>query len=69
MRKTLVIEGMSCGHCAAHVARALNAIAGVRAQVDLAHKTALVEAAEPVPDEVLLQAVRNAGYEVVAIHD
>lgn len=69
MRKVLVIEGMSCGHCASHVARALNAIPGVRAQVDLARKTATVESAEPVTDDVLRQAVQNAGYEVVAIHE
>ena len=69
MRKILVIEGMSCGHCAAHVARALNALPGVQARVDLAHKTATVESAEPVADELLKQAVQNAGYEVVAIQE
>jgi len=69
MRKVLVIEGMSCGHCAAHVARALNALPGVQARVDLASKTATVQSAEPVADDVLRQAVQNAGYEVVAIHE
>ena len=69
MQKTLVIEGMSCGHCAAHVARALNALPGVQARVDLASKTATVQSAEPVADDVLKQAVQNAGYEVVAIHE
>lgn len=67
MKKTLIIEGMSCGHCAAHVQRALCAIAGVQAQVDLQRKTAVVQAAAEVADEVLRQAVQDAGYEVVSI--
>ena len=67
MRKTLVIEGMMCGHCAAHVERALNALPGVQAKVDLARKIAVVQAAGEVADDVLRQAVVNAGYEVVSI--
>lgn len=67
MQKTLTIEGMMCGHCAAHVERALNAINGVRAKVDLAKKIAVVTAAQEIPDDVLKEAVRNAGYEVTAI--
>jgi len=67
MRKILEIKGMMCGHCAGHVSRALNAIPGVRARVDLASKTATVESATPVEDSVLMSAVQNAGYEVTAI--
>jgi len=67
MNKTLVIEGMTCGHCAAHVERALNALLGVLAKVDLQRKEARVEAAAEVSDDILRQAVQNAGYEVVAI--
>lgn len=67
MHKTLEIKGMMCGHCAGHVARALNAIPGVKATVDLASKTATVESAAPVEDSVLMEAVQNAGYEVTAI--
>ncbi len=67
MIKILEIKGMMCGHCAGHVARALNAIAGVKATVDLAHQTATVQSAAPVEDAVLIAAVQNAGYEVTAI--
>ena len=67
MHKTLHIQGMTCGHCAAHVERALNALPGVQARVDLMRKTAVVEAAQEVPDEVLKKAVLDAGCEVVAI--
>ena len=67
MHKVLEIQGMMCGHCAGHVARALQSIPGVKATVDLTHKTATVEAANAVDDQVLIEAVRNAGYEVTAI--
>ena len=39
MQKTLTIEGMMCAHCAAHVEKALNALPGVTAVVDLAATT------------------------------
>lgn len=68
MQKILVIEGMVCGHCAAHVERALNALEGVRAKVNLNDKTAVVESAQEISDEVLRKAVQDAGYEVVAIY-
>ena len=67
MHKILEIRGMMCGHCAGHVARALNSIPGVKAIVDLASKTATVESATPVEDSVLMETVQNAGYEVTAI--
>lgn len=67
MKKTLVIEGMSCGHCAAHVEKALNSIEGVRAKVDLNAKTASVELSQEVKDDTLKAAVADAGYEVVGI--
>ena len=35
MERTLTIEGMMCQHCAAHVTKALNALPGVTATVDL----------------------------------
>ncbi len=67
MTKILEIKGMMCGHCAAHVTRALNAVPGVKATVDLNSKTATVQSAAPVDDNVLIEAVANAGYEVTAI--
>ena len=67
MQKTLIIEGMVCSHCAGRVERALNALPGVRAHVDLSRKAAVVESAGPVEEEALKKAVRDAGYEVVAV--
>lgn len=68
MHKTLEIKGMMSGHCASHVQRALQSIAGVKVTVDLNHKTAVVEAAHMVEDSVLIEVVQNAGYEVTAIY-
>ena len=67
MTKTMTINGMMCAHCQAHVEKALNAIDGVTAAVDLAAKTATVTLSKDVADEVLKNAVTEAGYEVVSI--
>jgi len=67
MTKTMTISGMMCAHCQAHVEKALNAIYGVTATVDLAAKTATVTLSKDVADEVLKNAVTEAGYEVVSI--
>ncbi len=67
MTKTMTIEGMSCGHCTARVEKALNALDGVTATVDLETKTASIQITGDVPDEVLKNAVTEAGYEVTGI--
>jgi copper ion binding protein len=66
--KTLQIKGMSCGHCAARVEKALNAIDGVEAKVDLEANTAKLELSKEVSDETIKTAVDNVGYEVVGIN-
>ena len=65
MQKTLTIEGMMCAHCAAHVEKALNALPGVTAVVDLAAKTAVVTG--DAGDEALKKTVADAGYQVTDI--
>ena len=67
MTKTLNIEGMMCAHCQAHVEKALNAIDGVEAKVNLETKTATLTLSKDVSDDVLRGAVTEAGYEVVSI--
>lgn len=67
MTKTIIVEGMSCEHCVAHVEKALNAIDGVTAKVDLETKTAAVRLSKEVSDETLRKAVEDAGYEVSSI--
>ncbi|MEG2679205.1 MAG: heavy metal translocating P-type ATPase, partial [Oscillospiraceae bacterium] len=65
MEQIIKIEGMSCGHCSARVEKALNAIPGTTATVDLAAKTATVTGDASL--EQLKAAVEDAGYEVVGV--
>lgn len=68
MEKKLNIEGMTCGHCVAHVEKALSAVAGVSsAKADLESKCAFVTLTQEVSDQALSDAVTEAGYEVVSV--
>ena len=67
--KTLKIEGMMCAHCQAHVDKALNALEGVSAQVDLEGGKAVCQVADNVTDEALKAAVADAGYTVTGIEE
>lgn len=65
--KIMHIEGMHCGHCKANVEKALNAISGASAEVDLDKKIAEVKMKKAVDDSVLKTAVEDLGFEVTAI--
>lgn len=65
--KKITIQGMTCGHCSARVEKALNAIDGVTALVDLPSNTAIVSLSKDVTDDVLKSAIVDAGYEVTSI--
>ena len=65
MEKKVTIEGMMCQHCVAHVTKALNALPGVTAVVDLDSKSAVVTG--DVSDDAIRAAVEEAGYEVTGI--
>jgi copper chaperone CopZ len=69
MKKIIEINGMSCGHCQARVEKALNAIDGVEAKVELKKNRAVVNLTKDVGDNVLSEAVTEAGYEVVAVNE
>ena len=64
----LKIEGMMCGHCTAHVTKALEEL-GTKAEVTLNPGQAVVEAPESVSDAALKKAVEDAGYKVTAVED
>lgn len=67
MNTKLIVEGMSCKHCAARVEKALKEVAGVKsAVVDLENKSADVEADDSTSLKDLAHAVTNAGYAVSA---
>ena len=67
MGKTVLIEGMTCGHCTARVAKALQAVSGVKSvDVNLEKKNAVIEG-DGLVDAELRAAVEDAGYEVKKI--
>ena len=67
LEKTMIIKGMSCGHCSARVEKVLNAIDGVEAVVDLESNSATIKLSAEVSNEVLKNAVDGIGYEVVDV--
>ncbi len=67
MKKVLKVDGMMCQHCQAHVQKALAAVDGVsEAVVDLEKKEATVTLSKDVADQVLMDAVTEAGYTPVS---
>ncbi len=67
MKKVLKVDGMMCAHCQAHVQRALSEVPGVtEAVVDLEKKEAVVTLTEDVADQILMDAVTEAGYTPVS---
>ena len=69
MKKEISIKGMSCAHCQARVEKALNAIPGVTAKVDLKKNIAVVDLKNEVSDETLKNTVNDAGYEAVSVKE
>jgi Cu+-exporting ATPase len=63
MERKLKITGMHCLDCATKVQQALASVPGVRrAQVQYIRRMATVETEEDVPLQLLVEAVRQAGY-------
>lgn len=67
MKRTMKINGMMCNHCSGRVSEVLNAIDGVSAEISLENKCAYIELSKDVSDEILKNAVTEAGYDVVGI--
>jgi Cu+-exporting ATPase len=55
---------MTCTACARRVEKNLNKVAGVNAYVDFASETAHITSSSEISRDQLVQAVRDAGYEV-----
>ena len=68
MTKTIIIEGMSCGHCTARVQKALEALEGITAvTMSLEQKSAEITLDQEISNQLLTQTITDAGYEVVEI--
>jgi copper chaperone CopZ len=62
--KTWIVDGMTCGHCVASVTAEVGKLPGVSdVQVDLATKRVVVTGG--VPDDAVVAAVDEAGYDAV----
>lgn len=67
MKKILLVEGMTCGHCEKAVKRALGELYGVKdVQVDLATKKVEVQG-DNLVDSLLKEAIEEAGYDVLEL--
>ncbi|MFT8348489.1 heavy-metal-associated domain-containing protein [Clostridium saccharoperbutylacetonicum] len=68
MKKKILIEGMSCGHCVAHVKEALENLDKVTSvEVSLENKSAIVETSNS--NEEIKAAIEEEGYDVVSIEE
>ena len=68
MKKIVTVDGMMCMHCVAHVKDALSKVEGVSdVVVSLDEKTATLNCTENVTDQMLSDAVTNAGYTVISV--
>lgn len=67
MKKTIMIEGMSCNHCTKAVENALKGLNEVsKVEVSLEEKKAVVEG-EKLIDDKLREVIEEEGYKVVEI--
>jgi len=63
--KTWIVDGMTCGHCVASVSGEVGKVPGVAGvEVDLQSKQVVVTG-DDVPDEAVVAAVDEAGYDAV----
>ena len=67
MKKIIGINGMNCEHCVAKATKALNAIDGVKAKVDLKKKSAEVNLSKDVDDQIFNDALKEVEFEVISI--
>ncbi|MGH4121074.1 heavy-metal-associated domain-containing protein [Clostridium sp.] len=67
MKKKILIEGMSCGHCSNHVSEALKDLGAKEVEVNLAKKFATAEISDDITDEAIKEAIEEVGYDVVGI--
>ena len=68
IRKTIFINGMSCGHCSKRVEDALKSVNGVKSvKVSLDEKKADVVLKNDIDNDLLKKAVEEVGFEVVNV--
>lgn len=68
MKKKILIEGMSCKNCVAHVTEALEELNDSKGiEVNLEGKYVVVETNES--DDLIIEKIEDMGYDVVKIEN
>jgi Cu+-exporting ATPase len=67
--QTFAVSGMTCSSCVNSVERTLNEIPGVKASVNFASETVHILAPAEVKAEVIIKAIKGAGYSATALND
>ena len=67
MKKKIMIDGMSCGHCTGNVKETLTSFAVGEVEVSLEGKCAILETQSS--DEALREAIDDIGFDVVSIEN
>lgn len=69
MKKVLFVSGMHCDHCKNRVEAAIDTITGAKATVNLKKNFVDVVSEVEISDDVLKEAITQAGYTVTKIED
>lgn len=69
MKKIIKIKGMTCGHCQKRVEDALAKLSGLETKVNLKKEQAQITVNGEWNEQVVRDAISEAGYEVVSIAD
>jgi len=70
IKKIITVEGMHCMHCAGSVEKAVSALDGIKeAKVNLDKKTCTAKLCGDVADDLIMNAVKEAGFEVTGIEE
>lgn len=67
MKKTIVIQGMSCDHCIMHVKNELETIPNTKI-LNVKIGLAEIEVEDTTEDSTLVDAIEEAGYEVTSVN-
>lgn len=65
MKKTIIIEGMSCMHCVNSVKGALESLKGIDKIINIEKGKVIIEGS--VSDEVLKETIEDLGFDVKKI--
>lgn len=70
MKQIIRVDGMSCHHCEMRVERALKELSGVKkAHANHMERTCIIESKDAIPEDILREKIKQAGYTVTAVEE